>query len=190
MRVSATNAKGTGTASSGVISTGARVLTVSSAAPILARGSTTSETKVQLTWTSLVAPATGNSPVTSYTLYWDSGLATVDPPIFLSTATSLEQTILGLVTARDYRFKIRANNRYGSGPWSTVLQVKTSDNPHTMDPIDTYRSGTDMIVEWVAPQSGGETIDAYEVSLYIPSTDTFVIDTNCDASVDPILSAL
>lgn len=43
-------------------------------------------------------------------------------------------------------------------------------------------SGYDIMITWSAPSNGGETITAYEVAIYIPSTSTFVSDSNCDGS--------
>jgi len=36
-----------------------------------------SDTFVNLTWTGLSDPDTGNSPITSYALYWNAGTGTV-----------------------------------------------------------------------------------------------------------------
>jgi len=140
-------------------------------------------------WDAVTGSSTGNSAITAYSLYWNNGVGT-SADIYLAEGLFTTYTIAGLVANRDYYFKVRAKNIYGYGPFSTIEVIRTSDRPHTMDPIDTVRVGTDMVLSWVAPQTGGETIDAYEIKIYIPSSDTYISDPTCDATVDPAFSAL
>ena len=92
----------------------------------------------------------------------------------------------GLAPELTYNFKIRARNIYGYGPFSGIASINTTDKPYAMDPVNTVQSGTNIVLSWTAPQSGGEPINSYQVLLYIPSTNSFVEDlTYCDASQNP-----
>jgi len=135
-------------------------------------------------WATLVpGVATGNSDILSYDLYWDSGSSGAGATIEVIDAQTTTYTIVGLIPSRSYTFKARARNIYGYGPFSNSVIIKTTDKPYTMDPVSSSASGLNVILSWNPPQTGGEPIDSYEIKLYIPSTDSFVIDTTyCDGS--------
>ena len=63
-----------------------------------------SRTKQTMTvrWVAIVAPTTGNSPVTSYNLYWDNGLG--DITIELADSLITEYSITGLTGGTFYKF--------------------------------------------------------------------------------------
>ena len=61
-----------------------------------------SRTKTTMTvrWVALVAPATGNSPIFTYNLYWDNGLG--DITIELADSLITEYSITGLTGGTFY----------------------------------------------------------------------------------------
>jgi hypothetical protein len=63
-----------------------------------------SRTKQTMTvrWVALVAPATGNSPVITYNLYWDNGQGEIT--IELADSMITEYSITGLTGGTFYRF--------------------------------------------------------------------------------------
>lgn len=59
-----------------------------------------SDSFMTLSWTALVAPATGNSDITAYELYWDNALGTVN--ILLTSTTATSYTVSGLTGGSTY----------------------------------------------------------------------------------------
>ena len=93
----------------------------------------------------------------------------------MTDALVVEYLITGLTSGQAYLFKIRARNIYGYGSFSPTATILASDVPNVMTTINTVNIGTNILIIWSAPPGdGGETIDAYEVQLYLPLTDTFV----------------
>lgn len=72
VRATAHNAYGDSTPSP-VNVVGAKVRTVPVKMPDLTRGSSTTESQLQINWATLTGSDTGNSPITSYVLNWDNG---------------------------------------------------------------------------------------------------------------------
>ncbi len=101
-----------------------------------------SRTKQTMTvrWVALVAPATGNSPVTTYNLYWDNGLGEIT--IELADSMITEYSITGLTGGTFYKFQVRAQNIYGYGERSDVATIEASDVPDVMDIMVTSIVGT------------------------------------------------
>ena len=75
----------------------------------------------------------GGSQITSYNLAWDSGsgsqtfinLVGFEQP-YLLTSFMISQ---GIVSGITYRFKLRAKNVYGYGPWSEYLDLVALSKP-------------------------------------------------------------
>jgi hypothetical protein len=62
-----------------------------------------------------------------------------------------------------YKFKLRAKNVYGWGPYSSEFTILASDVPSQMAVPVTSIVGTDARIAWAAPSSNGEAITGYEV---------------------------
>jgi hypothetical protein len=124
----------------------------------------------------------------TYELYWDNGNQG-NASIEVIEANLTTYVIQGLVPRGSYTFKVRASNIYGYGPFSSTVIIKTTDNPHVMDPVTTTQDNLNMVLYWTPPQTGGETIDKYQILIYIPSLDKYIEDmTYCDGSKDPFFS--
>jgi len=147
-----------------------------------------SDQTIAIEWTALVDPATGNSAIVSYNLYWDEATTTVDIELTDTLTTTFD--VNGLTGGETYLFKVRAYNIYGYGDFSAELSVKASDVPGNLNIPTVTLDGIDVKITWEAPDNHDETIDAYEV-LFKKADGTYVEDTvNCDASSDPVFSAL
>lgn len=85
------------------------------------------EAAISIAWTALSSPDDGNSAILSYQVYWDNGSGTLTLNIQDALQTTL--SVDGLTGGTTYRFKVRARNIYGYGPWSTQLAVLASDLP-------------------------------------------------------------
>jgi hypothetical protein len=77
VRVSAYNSDGFGPVST-TNTAGATIKTIPSAVSTPTRGSDTSTTKLQVEWTGLAYPDTGDSTIYSYNLVWDAGTGTTN----------------------------------------------------------------------------------------------------------------
>jgi uncharacterized membrane protein len=94
----------------------------------------TSNTQIQIEWTALTTLAqTGGSDITSYNVYWDQG-SLVDEWVSLigegSDYTSTSYIITtGVTEGETYTFKVRAENRWGYGAFSSVTQILAAAVP-------------------------------------------------------------
>jgi len=139
------------------------------------------ETEMSLSWTALEDPATGNSAIVSYNLYWDNASGTTNIEVLDLLITSY--TITGLTGGETYVFKVRAYNIYGYGDFSAEHSEKASDVPDQIVIATTSIVGTDVVIDWVAPDNNFETILQYDI-LFKKADGTYVNDeVNCDGSV-------
>jgi hypothetical protein len=101
-----------------------------------------SRTKATMTikWIALTAPATGNSNIISYNLYWDNGLGEIT--IELADSLITEYSLTGLIGGTFYKFQVRAKNIYGYGERSDTTVIEASDVPDVMSIIETSIEGT------------------------------------------------
>jgi hypothetical protein len=79
-----------------------------------------SEDRIELQWTPLVDPSTGNSNILSYNLLFDNGISSGAIDIELTDSLVTEFTAGGLSEGVSYSFQVRAQNVYGYGPLSDV----------------------------------------------------------------------
>jgi hypothetical protein len=103
-RVSATNSYGTSTVSSD--NTSGATIRQEPFAMSTPTYSAISETSITVDWTALTAPDNGNSDITTYNLYWDSGTGTSS--ISLTDSLVTTYTVSGLTAGTTYLFKVRA----------------------------------------------------------------------------------
>jgi hypothetical protein len=113
-----------------------------------------------VSWTALTTTAeTGDSAITEYNLYWDSGTGTVTTSLYAGTGTTY--TVTGLSAGTNYIFKVRAKNIYGYGSFSSDVTFTTSTTvPGTMSELTTaYNPHPIIDISWTAPSNGGAAID-------------------------------
>jgi Ca2+-binding RTX toxin-like protein len=116
-----------------------------------------------VTW---AAPAnTGGLPLTGYEVEYRANGVVVTPNLLVAGSPT---TITGLTNGAAYRFRVRAINAAGAGPFSALSVAVTPATTPSAPIIGTAASGvtTDAAVNatanWAAPAStGGENITAY-----------------------------
>lgn len=129
-KVSATNAVGT-SGTSGQSTSFTQLETVPVTMGAVSSGSSTDDTQIEVSWSALSTDAdTGGSAITSYQIQWDSGTAGVTYTTLqglspYSTLTSYTVNS-GLTGGQDYKFRVRARNLYGWGPYSSVTTINAS----------------------------------------------------------------
>lgn len=145
-----------------------------------------SRTKATMTirWVALNAPATGNSPITSYNLYWDNGLGEIS--IELADSLITEYSLTGLTGGVFYKYQVRAKNIYGYGERSLVAEIEANDVPDVMSIIETSIEGTRFKFTWTAPFDNYDPIVAYEMLIRKPDGTFYKDEVNClGVPVDP-----
>lgn len=89
----------------------------------------------------------------------------------------------GLTGGNSYKFKVRAKNVNGYGPFSSELTITASSVPDTMSAVTVTRETTNIKFAWTAPGTGNSAITDYTVLLYQPDTNSYGEDTTlCDAT--------
>lgn len=149
------------------------------------------EAQIDLEWTALSAPENGNSDVLAYSLYWDNGSGTTSIALLDALTTSV--SVPGLTGGVTYRFKVRARNLYGSGVFSTELEVLASDLPDktAIPSVTIGATETAVTISWTEPGDHAASITAYEILLLQSDGVTYSTETTyCDGSDSSIVAAL
>lgn len=95
------------------------------------RNQTLTQSQITIDWTPLIAPQTGNSPITSYNLQWQNqgvwqDLLGVSPESTLTEFTLTSDFQRG----QTYAFRVRAANIHGWGEWSDSSLIKAAGIPY------------------------------------------------------------
>ncbi len=94
------------------------------------RGSLTTSTQIEVTWTALSSNSDiGGAQIQSYNLQYDSdgsNTAFVDLVGAQSLYTTTSYTVLGLIPGVVYNFRVRAQNKWGYGPFSNIHPIQAS----------------------------------------------------------------
>jgi hypothetical protein len=150
------------------------------------RGIGTGEGQIVVEWAAVGAPADGGTPVTSYGLQWDAGTGAFGPELTGEASAYPSTTytqLAGLLAGGAYRFRYRAANKYGWGPYSAAVTILAADVP--AQPAAVAASITDLYVKlsWAAPAARSAPIVEYEVRIRQSDGATFTEEaTYCDGS--------
>lgn len=192
VRVSATNSYGYGDLSDPSDATGARIRAVPSQMSPPTEDLASTDTEVTLHWTPLSGVDAGNSDVIAYSLYWDEGDSTkADADVPLVDAAVTTFTVTGVEGGRTYRFRVRARNIYGNGPFSLETIVVPDDAPGKTDIPAVALSAafpTEVEISWALPNEHSAPITKYEI-YFLASNGDFVLEpTYCDGADATIVS--
>ena len=100
----------------------------------------------------------------SYELYWDGQTGTTN---ILLTETSANAYIQrSLSPGLPYRFKIRARNIYGPGPFSLDVVFTPVNEPATMQPISTILAYPNIELTFVEPDNSGLPVLDYQIVFF------------------------
>jgi len=94
----------------------------------------------------------------------------------------LKQT--GIVSGQSYKFRVRARNKWGYGPYSNWVSIEASTNPDykSSKPI-TQNSGNSVLISWPKPQEKGSAILEYEIVIRTSDGVIFSDETvHCDGA--------
>jgi hypothetical protein len=175
---------------------GATVQTIPGTMSAPTRGSATSETQIEVSWTALTSSTqTGGATILSYNLQWDAGTnqATWYNLIGSTTASTVTTlTVTSQVTAATtYNFRVRAKNIHGWGSYSSTTAIKAARKPYQMStPTTSIDSSTGGVrISWVAPNNGQETITNYTIVI-AASNGTYYTTSFCNGSSSTVISNL
>ncbi|MGH9090351.1 MAG: beta strand repeat-containing protein, partial [Acidimicrobiales bacterium] len=159
--VTATNAAGTGPASSPSNSV---TSTTAPGKPGTPTGTANPDGTVTLTWT---AAATHGATITSYTVTPTPGCPSCTGLTVTGHPAGTSTTIGGLTPGDAYTFTVTATSSAGSGPASTasttVTPFTTPSAPTNVTATSTA-TGTKVHVTWTDPAANGTTISGYTLS--------------------------
>jgi Domain of unknown function (DUF4082)/Fibronectin type III domain len=163
--VTATNAIGTGPASAASNS----VTPVPPTAPAAPTGVVASPNDgwAAVSWT---APASGGSPITSYTVTPFVGTVAQTPTTVAGSPPPPTANMTGLTDGTSYTFTVTAANGVGSGPSSAPSNAVTPAGvPAAPTNVAGAAGNAAATVSWTAPANGGSGITSYVVTPYIGS---------------------
>lgn len=166
-KVSATNAVGTGSASS-----------EESATPRTTPGTpgaitaTAGASQVSLSWT---APAsTGGSALTDYDIEYKTSSALTWTTWTHTPSTAITSTITGLTNGTTYNFRIAAVNIAGSGSYATTVSATPRTVPDAPTAFTATNGDTTVDLSWTAPTgNGGSPVTDYVIEFKISSDGTW-----------------
>ena len=161
VEVTATNAVGTGTASSPRVEATAGTVPGAPGSVSAVR----SRDGVSVSWS---APSSdGGSTVTGYTAEAFTSTSSSAAAVASCTTTALECTITGLDSATTYYVSVLATNAVGGGSSSTRTTVAAGGVPGAPQSVKAPRGNGFSRVTWSAPSSNGNsTITRYNVQAW------------------------
>jgi hypothetical protein len=81
-------------------------------------------------------------------------------------ALTTSTVITGLTAGAEYKFKVRARNVYGYGPFSEISTLIPDAVPDMMSAPGTTLTYPQVRVSWVSPIDNGNTITSFEILFY------------------------
>lgn len=123
----------------------------------------------------------GGAPVLHYRVTWDQGTG-----VFVTLEDEVLQqsyTATGLSASVTYVFKVQAKNSFGYSDFSETVSILSAQTPNIPSAPTTSFVGSDLIVSWTPPVSGGSPITAYNIQIRHSDGVTFSQElTACDGS--------
>ena len=136
------------------------------------RGSGTTETQIELTWTIIEGTDTGGAAIDSYNLKWDQGTGTwaelIDGDGDFQLGTDNTQTV-DVLAGYSYNFTVRAHNAHGWGEESDITVIVAAQSPETPDSPSSTVHNHFVKISWIAPYENSAPIIGYRI--YISDAD-------------------
>lgn len=117
-------------------------------------GSLSTDALLIVNWVALTGVNSGNSAVLAYSLYWDNGVTTAAADIELVDALVTTFSVSTVTGGAPYKFRVRARNIYGYGPYSDPVTITPTDVPgKTATPTVALSStvNTEVEISWLLP---------------------------------------
>jgi fibronectin type 3 domain-containing protein len=172
----------------------AAVKLVPQEAPVLARGASTNEYQVQLTWAAINPANNGGSAATGYKILWDNGAGAGSTTVLLATiasagTASYTQTS-SLTPGSTYNYLIQAVNVIGTGISSSTFAVTVAAAAEQLAPCTTTLSALKARITWTATTSThGSAVTAYKIQIK-KADGTPLESAECDGTDGTIFGQL
>lgn len=145
--------------------------------------------QIDLSWTGLVTDSDkGYAAAISYAVFETTLLSNPASPLIDDLSTTNYQ-ITTVSSGEQRKFKIKAKNIFGYGPFSNEVTVTVSEAPGKMDPpVVSIPVGTTQVkFEWqdATPISNGESITQYKLLLLLSNGSYQEITSLCNAAQNP-----
>lgn len=140
--------------------------------PAPTKGVLTLQTQVHVLWSDVnFTPNNGDSDIITYNVQWDKGtLGKFWYNLIGSSTNSLTTSYIvtnSIVPGDYYQFKVRAQNKWGWGPFSPVFTIQSSTIPdQILPPTTSLNIGTGaVIISWIKPNDRNNPIDMYKIEI-------------------------
>lgn len=158
------------------------------------RGATTLTT-VRVDWLPLTGAETRGAAIDSYELSYGAAIdGTSWAPLqgqAGAPSTALTFTLAGATPGEWYRFRVRAHNAQGWGPYSATMAAQAADVPGEPAAVSTALADASVRVTWVAPASNFKTITTYTVEIQNAAGTLYLADTtHCDGTSAEVVASL
>jgi hypothetical protein len=187
-KLAATNIIGTGAFSP--LNTEGVTIQVDPLAPVVAPISTNyTESYAEVIMTAIVGQLTGSSQVLFYELSWDMGTNGYLWSPYTVTST-LKVLVTSLTSGQQYKFRYRAQNIHGWGPYSPLLTITAMIKPSKVQPVITTYDQNNVKLSWIMPYNGGNGIPITSYDILIKKADGALIRLlpNCDGNSSVIVA--
>lgn len=192
-KVRAHNARGWSSYSPATTSAGAAVVeTVPKALNAPTRGTATTDSVLQVDWAAPTGTNNGGSAILGYAVYWDSATAGSGSQVWTeligesSTHTALTYSrTTGITGGKTYAVKVKAKNKWGWGPFSSVTSILAATVPGPPGvPVTTIDAATGGVkITWAAPgATGGVATTAYRIEIRGGDGTTWRTESTCDGT--------
>lgn len=146
----------------------------------------TNANQIGLNWES--NPIDGGAEVLYYTLMWKQPGGIFD--VYEMFIYDTSYVVQGVSRGFTYEFKISGTNVYGPSVYTDAISIMAAQSPSKPAAPTTVQNAENIIINWVAPQSGGSPITSYRL-LIMKQDGTFEEDkTNCDGSTAAVIANL
>ena len=136
------------------------------------RDDATNTEQIVVDWQKIGSPQNGNSNVTSYSLEFDSG---TDGKVwtaltgYIAAFTNLTTVVTeNIERGATYQFKLRAQNIWGWGAYSTIHHIQAATRPLMITQITTTVNplNGNLVIAWPEADDQGEVITSSQVQVW------------------------
>lgn len=139
----------------------------------------TSGSKIGIIWQA--GSLNGGAPVLDYTVSWDNATTTGTYLVLAQNVLATTYNATGIQASLTYSFVVQARNIYGLSNYSQPVSILSAQTPNTPAAPTTLLSGSNMIINWVAPGSGGSSINGYQIWIQTSVSTVYLQNINaCD----------
>jgi hypothetical protein len=147
------------------------------------------ESYAQVVLTQITGSLTGSAQVLFYELSWDMGTNGYLWSPYTVTS-GLQVLVTALSSGQQYRFRYRAQNIHGWGPYSPVLTITAMIKPSKVQPVIVTYEQENVKISWIMPYNGGLGIPITSYDILIKKKDGSLIRylPNCDGNSTTVVA--